>query len=260
MNIVVCIKQVPDSQNITIDPVRKTLNREGAKAVINPPDENGVELGISMKEKYGGTVTVITMGPPQAHVALRETVARGADESILLTDKAFAGADTYPTSLTLAATIKKLNPDLIICGEETTDSSTGQVGPGIAEHLGLPQATYITELSFDEKTNKFKARRTVEGGYEILEFPAPALVSVALNMNKPRIATLKGKIRAKRYNLPTWTHETIDLPKEWIGFFGSPTWVVRIRTEEEKEKDTVFIEGHPRETADKLVSHLRGRL
>jgi len=259
MNIVVCIKQVPDSQNITIDPVRKTLNREGAKSVINPPDENGVELGLTMKERYGGCVTVITMGPPQADSALRETIARGADEAILLTDRLFAGADTYPTSLTLAATIQKLNPDLIICGEETTDSSTGQVGPGIAEHLGLPQATYITSLSYEEKTKRFRARRTVEGGYEVIEFPSPALVTVALNMNKPRIATLKGKLAAKKYNMPIWTADTLGLPKEWIGLAGSPTKVVRIRTEEEKEKDTVFIEGTPKEAAGKLLSYLEGR-
>ena len=260
MNIIVCVKQVPDSQDITIDPVKKTLNRSEARAVINPPDENALELGLSLKEKFGAKVTVISMGPPMAESAIRECIARGADEGILITDRAFAGADTYPTSLTLAATINKLAPyDLIICGEETTDSSTGHVGPGIAEHLNLPQATYIVDFKYDKKTNLCIAKRYIEGGFQLVQFSLPAVVTTLLNMNSPRVPTLKGKLRAREEPVKVWKLTDIGLPPEWVGLKGSPTKVDKIKTEEFETRNTVYLEGTVEHICEELVKKLRER-
>lgn len=238
LNSVVCIKQVPHAEGLIVDPVKKTLKREGAYAVINPPDENAFEVAMDLKDRHGGRVTVLTMGPPQAEAALRDLMSRGADEVVLITDRSFAGADTYPTSLTLAAGILRIEEhfgdfvDLVICGEETTDSSTGHTGPGIGEHLGYNQATFISRFEFHAERSMFRAKRVLEGAYEIVEIPNPAVITATLNMNHPRISTLRGKIKAKQYQLIKWDLPTVGLPKEWVGLKGSPTVVGEVYTEE----------------------------
>jgi electron transfer flavoprotein beta subunit len=261
LNIVVCIKQVPHAENLIIDPETRTLKREGVPAVVNPPDENAVELALHLKDKLGGRVTVMTMGPPSASSALRELLAKGADEAILLCDRAFAGADTYPTSLVLAWAISMLDEkrcvDLIVCGEETTDSSTAHVGPGIAEHLDLPQATFVESLEIDADKRVARAKRALEGAFEVVEFTLPGVVTASLNMNIPREATLQGKVRSKGAKIITWTADDLKIPKEWIGFKGSPTWVSKIDTQESELRDCENIPGeNPKQAAIKLVEAL----
>jgi electron transfer flavoprotein beta subunit len=261
LNIVVCIKQVPHAENLIIDPVTKTLRREGVKAVINPPDENATELALQLKDKHGGHITVITMGPPSAISALQDLLAKGADDAILLSDRAFAGADTYPTSLTLAWVIAMLDEqrkvDLVICGEETTDSSTAHVGPGIAEHLDIPQATFIESLEVDPSKGIAMAKRMLEGAYEIVEFPLPGVVTASFNMNVPREATLTGKVRSKKARVLTWTAENLQIPREWIGLKGSPTSVGKIDTQESEFRNCDVLSGKDlEEVSKKLVRGL----
>jgi electron transfer flavoprotein beta subunit len=257
--MVVCIKQVPHAEGLVVDPVKKTLKREGAYAVINPPDENAFEVAMDIKDRHGGRVTILTMGPPQAEAALRDLLSRGADEAVLITDRSFAGADTYPTSLTLAAGILRIEEhfgeyvDLVACGEETTDSSTGHVGPGIGEHLGYNQATYISRFEYDPAIEMFRARRVLEGAYEIVEVPAPCVVTATLNMNHARISTLRGKIKAKQYQIVKWDLPTVGLPKEWVGLKGSPTVVGEVYTEESEYRDCEKLD----ETAGSLEQRAR---
>jgi electron transfer flavoprotein beta subunit len=253
MDIIVAIKVVPDAHNIVVDPVTKTLNRANAKSVINPPDKNAVELALRLKDKYGGKVTVISMGPPWAEKQLRDTIAMGADEAIIITDRYFAGADTYPTSLTLAKTISKMHYDLILCGEETTDSSTAQVGPGIAEHLHLPQVTFSTELSVDENNKRFIVSRKVDGGVEVYSLPMPALVTVVNNMNIPRVPTLKGRIRSKKAKVLSWTLKEVDLPKEWVGLSGSPTKVDEVKTASSQFRNVKILKDDEEGTANEKL-------
>ncbi len=235
MHVAVCMKMTPDATDLTIDPVKKTLDRSQVKNIINPPDENAFELALQMKDKHGAKVTVVTMGPPFFDVMLRECIARGADHGVLITDRAFAGADTYPTSLTLAAGIKKLSReigdvDLILFGEETTDASTGQVGPGVAGHLDTEQATYIHSVEFDPKTEMLTANRSIGGGHEIIRMPLPACITCELGINTPRIATLNGKLRGQQALLVVWPlAELTDIEEPtWVGLKGSPTIVGKV--------------------------------
>lgn len=259
--MVVCIKQVPHAENLIIDPVTKTLKREGVKAIINPPDENAAELALQMKDRHGGHITVITMGPPSAILALQDLLARGADDAILLSDRAFAGADTYPTALVLAWVVSMLDEkrsvDLVICGEETTDSSTAHVGPGIAEHLDIPQATFMESLEVDPSKRIAKAKRILEGAYEVVEFPLPGVVTASFNMNVPRQASLQGKVRSKTAKIPTWTAENLQIRREWIGLKGSPTSVGKITTQESEFRNCDVLEGGDlQEISRKLVKGL----
>ncbi len=167
MNIVVCVKQVPDTNEVKIDPVKGTLIRDGVPSIINPDDKNAIEEALRLKDKHGANVTVITMGPPQAEVALKEAIAMGADDAILISDRAFAGSDTLATSRTLAGAIAKLDYDIVMAGRQAIDGDTAQVGPGIAESLNLPQVTYVENVEFDGKN--LKIRKALEDGYEILE-------------------------------------------------------------------------------------------
>jgi electron transfer flavoprotein beta subunit len=262
LNSVVCIKQVPHAEGLIVDPVKKTLKREGAYAVINPPDENAFEVAMDLKDRHGGRVTVLTMGPPQAEGALRDLMSRGADEAVLITDRSFAGADTYPTSLTLAAGILRIEEhfgeyvDLVTCGEETTDSSTGHVGPGIGEHLGYNQATFISRFEYDPEKSAFRAKRVLEGAYEIVETPKPCVITATLNMNHPRISTLRGKIKSKRYQLIKWDLPTVGLPKEWVGLKGSPTVVGEVYTEESEYRNCEILSGSVEQQARTAIKRL----
>jgi electron transfer flavoprotein beta subunit len=225
----------PDATDLTIDPVKKTLDRSKVKNIINPPDENAFELALQLKDRFGAQVSVITMGPPFFDVMLRECIARGADRGVLITDRAFAGADTWPTSMTLAAGIKKISAlhgdvDIVCFGEETTDASTGQVGPGVAGQLGVEQATYIHGLDFDPETELLTATRSIGGGHEVLRFPLPAAVTCELKMNRPRIATLAGKLRGHAAQLVVWSLADLSDIKDpsWVGLKGSPTIVGKV--------------------------------
>ena len=189
MNIVVCLKQVPDTNEVRIDPKTGTLIREGVPSIINPDDKNALEEALVLKEQYNAKVTVLSMGPPQAEKALREALAMGADEAILLTDRAFAGADTLATSRALAATLKKIPYDIVFAGRQAIDGDTAQVGPEIAEHLNLPQITYVEKVNVEG--NELKVRRALEDGYEILRVKMPVLLTAIKELNQPRYMDVK---------------------------------------------------------------------
>lgn len=229
------IKQVPDAEEIFIDPVKFTLNRSEARGVINPADENALEVALQIKEKNDAKITVITMGPPAAESALLECMGRGADRGILITDRAFAAADTYATSLTLAAALKKVGKfDLIFAGESTTDSGTGHVGPGVAEFMGIDQITYAISAKVDGES--IIAERELEDGIEVVETPMPALITMLINSNIPRRATLRRKIDAMRKGIEKMDHDTLELPADWVGIKGSPTIVGSLKIPEEKKR------------------------
>jgi len=256
MNIVVCIKQVPDTGDVRIDPETKTLIREGVESVINPFDCYALEEGVRLKERFGGTVTVISMGPPQAEKALREAVSLGADKAILVSDRAFAGSDTLATSYALATAIKKIGEiDLIICGKQAIDGDTAQVGPGIAVHLDMPQITFVRKIE-EIADGKIRAERMTEEGYDIVEAELPAVLSVVKEINEPRIASLKGKMTAKKAEIPTWTAEEVGADTERLGLDGSATMVIEVFAPPAREGGKL-LEGEPQETAAELVRELK---
>ena len=244
MHIVVCIKQVPETTEVRINPETNTLMREGVKSIINPFDMYAIEEAIRLKERFGGKISVISMGPPQADSALREAISMGADEGYLVCDRAFAGSDTWATSYTLAGAIKKLGQfDLIICGKQASDGDTAQVGPGISTHLNIPQVTYVKKV--EEATDKLennglasnsqshksmRVERMLEEGFEIIETPLPALLTVVKEINEPRIPSLKGLMRAKSAKITMFTQKELNLDPQQIGLCGSPTQVVKIFT------------------------------
>ncbi|SDD04081.1 electron transfer flavoprotein subunit beta/FixA family protein [Williamwhitmania taraxaci] len=224
MKIVVCIKQVPDTTEIKINPVTGTLIREGVPSIINPDDKAGLELALRLKDEFNAHVTVITMGPPQADAALREAYAMGADRAIHLTDKKFAGADTLATSHALAGALRQLEFDLLITGRQAIDGDTAQVGPQIAEHLDLPQVSYLEDLTFDGKKT-FTIKRAIEDGYQMLEVDAPCVVTVLSNAFKPRYMSVRGIVEAYTQQVEMWGFEQISVAEEKLGLKGSPTRV-----------------------------------
>lgn len=227
MNIVVCIKQVPGTTTVKINPDTGTLMREGVEAVVNPFDEYAIEEALRIKERVGGTVKVITMGPPQAEDALKSAISMGADECFLITDRAFGGADTWATSYTISKGIQSLGQvDLIICGKQAIDGDTAQVGPGVAEMLGLPFVAWVRKVEeITEQT--IRVERLMEDGYEVVEMPLPGLITVVKEINVPRLASLKGKMRAKKTEAVKLTAEMLGAEKNKIGLAGSPTQVLR---------------------------------
>jgi electron transfer flavoprotein beta subunit len=234
LNIVVCIKQVPGTTQVRINPETGTLVRDGVEAVVNPFDEYAIEEALRIREKAGGVVKVITMGPPQADVALRSAIAMGADEGILVTDRQFAGSDTWATSYTLSSAIKTIeNTDLIICGKQAIDGDTAQVGPGVAEMLGIPYVAWVRKVeSIDE--NSIKVERLMEDGYDIVEMPLPGLITVVKEINTPRMASLKGKMNAKKAQIKTITASDLSVDASRLGLNGSPTQVLRSFVPEKK--------------------------
>ena len=225
MKIVVCIKQVPDTTVIKINPVTGTLIRDGVPSIMNPDDKGGLEMALELKDKYGAHVTVITMGPPQADAILREAYAMGVDKAILLTGREFGGADTLATSHTIAAALKNLEYDLIIAGRQAIDSDTAQVGPQIAEHLGLPQISYV--VGFDVKDGKYIVKKETEEGYQMLEVAGPALMTVLASGFKPRYMTVSGIVDAFDKPVEVWGVEKVNLPVEMLGLKGSGTKVYK---------------------------------
>ena len=224
MNIVVCIKQVPDTNEIRINPVTGTLIRDGVPSIINPDDKGGLELALQLKDQHGAHVTVITMGPPQADIALREALAMGADRAILLTDAKFAGADTLATSNALAGALKMLKWDLIITGRQAIDGDTAQVGPQIAEHLDIPQISYVSALEYDGKKN-FNIKKDTEEGYQLLQVDSAVLVTVLSSAFKARYMNVRGIVEAYDKEVELWSASMIDVDESKLGLKGSPTKV-----------------------------------
>ena len=230
MNIIVCIKQVPETTEVRINPETNTLMREGVKSIINPFDMYAIEEGVRLKEKFGGKVTVLTMGPPQAESALKEAISLGADEAVLLSDRAFAGSDTWATSYTLAAGIRKLKEyDLIICGKQASDGDTAQVGPGIATHLDIPQVTYVKKIE-EVKDKTIRVERMTEEGYEIIESSLPLLITVVKEINSPRLPSLRGLMRSKQAKITVFGVKDLEVDSANLGLCGSPTQVDKIFT------------------------------
>ncbi len=259
MNIIVCIKQVPETTEVRINPETNTLMREGVKSIINPFDMYAIEEGVRLKERFGGKVTVVTMGPPQADAALREAISMGADEGFLVCDRAFAGSDTWATSYTLAGAIKKIGAfDIIICGKQASDGDTAQVGPGISTHLNIPQVTYVKKV--EEATDKMmRLERMLEEGYEVIETPLPVLLTVVKEINEPRIPSLKGLMRAKSAKITTLTQKELGLDPQQIGLCGSPTQVVKIFTPPQRQGGQV-LKGEAPDIAAQLVELLRSEV
>lgn len=234
MNIVVPIKQVPETSNVRMDPEKGTMIRDGVESVINPLDLYAIEAALRLRESQGGTVTVITMGPPPARVALRQAIAMGCDDGVLVSDRRFGGSDTWATSYTLAGAIRKIGAetapvDLVITGERATDGDTAQVGPGIAAWLDLPAATYVAHIP-EVRSDGLTVERLVEDGYQILDVPFPALLTVVKEIAAPRLPTLNGKKRSKALDIPVFGADDMELDSASLGLKGSPTKVVKIAT------------------------------
>ncbi len=240
MKIICCIKQVPDTTEVKLDPVTNTLIRDGVPSIINPDDKAGIESALRLKEQLGGTVTIVSMGPPQADVAIREALAMGCDEGILLSDRAFGGADTWATSSTIAAAIKKLDYDIIITGRQAIDGDTAQVGPQIAEHLGIPQISYVKDVEL--KDGKLIITREFEDREHIIEAPSPVLLTALSELNEPRYMTVGGIYDAYQKEVKVWglkdIEDTVDVAN--IGLKGSPTKVKKSFTKQAKSAGEVF--------------------
>lgn len=228
MQIIVPIKQVPETGNVKMDPATGTMIRTGVEAIVNPLDLYAIEAALRLRDVAGGRVTTISMGPPAAEKALKEAIAMGCDDGVLLSHRKFAGADTWATAYTLAQAIKKIGAvDLVLCGERATDGDTGQVGPGIAAFLDLPLATYVSRIA-DVDDDGLRLNRLVEGGIEVLWASLPAVLTVVKEIAVPRLPTLRGKQRARQTTLPVWGPDELAVDVEKIGLSGSPTRVVKI--------------------------------
>ena len=259
MKIVVCVKQVPATNEAKIDPETKRIIREGSKAILNPFDTYAVEEGVRLKEKFGGEVIVISMGPEKAMSSLREAISVGADRAILLSDKAFGGSDTWATSYVLAKAIEKIGDvDLVICGKQAIDGDTAQVGPEIAAHLDWVQATYVMKVE-DADSEGIKVKRMHEDGYDICQLDFPAVITVLKDINTPRVPTLKGRLASQKIEIPVWKPSDIGVDMDKIGLDGSPTRVVKTAPPPPRNTVAKRIEGSPEDCAKQLVQELRIR-
>jgi len=228
MNVIVCLKQVPGTTNVKIDPQTNTLIRQGIETIINPFDTYALEEGVRLKERFGGKVTALSMGPPQAEAALREAVSLGADEAVLLSDKAFAGADTWATAYTLAGAINKLEQyDIIICGRQTLDGDTGQVGPELSEMLEVPFVAYVSQIE-EIADGQMRVQRMVEEGHELIETPIPAVITVVKEINVPRLPSLRGIMKSKSAVIPVWGVQELGIDQGRVGLSGSFTKVIKV--------------------------------
>jgi electron transfer flavoprotein beta subunit len=262
MLIVACIKQVPDTTQVQIDPVTNTLVREGIPFIVNPYDTHALEESLRLKDRFGCRVAAISMGPPNAEATLKKALALGVDEAILLSDRVFGGADTLATSNVLAAAIRKLSETeevgLVICGKQTIDGDTAQVGPGIATRLGFTQLTLIDRIEdFDPAGRKIRVRRKLEGRHEMVEAPLPAMLTVVRELNRPRYPTVPMRLASVDAEVKVWNNQVLKLDEQKIGLKGSPTWVSRIFSPE-REKGEIIGEGiqDPKQTARLLVEKL----
>jgi len=257
VKIAVCLKQVPETTEVKINPQTNTLMREGVASITNPFDEFALEEGLLTKEKYGGEVHVISMGPPQAVEILKNALAVGADKVYLLSDSAFAGADTLATAYTLAKTIEKIGEvDLVICGKQAIDGDTAQVGPGIATRLGIPQLTYVAKVrEIDPAKKKIVVERMLENGREVVESSLPAVITVMKDINDPRLPSLLGIKKAAKATIPTWTAKDLGVDENRVGLKGSPTWVWKVFSPEARVGGEI-LKGEVTETVPLLVNKL----
>ncbi|MDD4141467.1 MAG: electron transfer flavoprotein subunit beta/FixA family protein [Bacteroidales bacterium] len=254
MNIVVCIKQVPDTTEIKINPATGTLIREGVPSIMNPDDKGGLEMALRLKDKYGAKVTVITMGPPQADAILREAFAMGVDRAILLTDRKFAGADTLATSNALAGALRCLDYDIIISGRQAIDGDTAQVGPQMAEHLGLPQVSYVVDMKYEN--DHVTVKKETEDGYQILEAQLPCVLTVLATANQARYMSVAGIMEAFEREVEIWNVAMIDVDEAKLGLNGSPTRVKKSFTKAQKGKGEIY-EVDAEEAVGIIISKLK---
>jgi electron transfer flavoprotein beta subunit len=256
MKIIVCVKQVPDTNEVKIDPVKGTLMREGVPSILNPDDANALEEALRMKDADASVeVTVVTMGPPQASYMLRECLAMGADEAVLLSDRAFGGADTSATSRTIAAAIKKIGGyELIFAGRQAIDGDTAQVGPQIARRLGIPQVTYVRSVK--PEGAKLVVERQLEDGYEILEVQKPCLLTAVKELNTPRYMSVASITRAYQKQIPVWNMNDLAMSPDECGLKASPTNVFRSFTPPPKGKGEM-LSGTAAEMSKALVEKLK---
>ncbi len=253
----VCIKQVPKAQELQVDPVTKTLKRVGVPSEINPPDQNALEMALSLRAKHGGEIVVISMGPTSFDESLERAIAMGADRAFLVSDRNLGGSDTVPTALTLTRAIEKVGGvDLVLCGEETTDASTGHVGPGIAGHMDIPQITYCSAV--DIVDGRVRGVRMIEDGAETWEVRMPCVVTIDFGCNRPREPTLTGKIRVKRGGLVThWSAADLGLEPSQIGLKGSPTIVAKVDTVQLPSRQGKIYQEDPTIAVSLLLDALR---
>ena len=259
MHIVVCVKQVPNTTQVRINPETNTLVRDGVESIMNPFDENALEMALQLKEKHAGTkVTVLTMGPPQAAEILKEAVGRGADAVVLLCDRAFAGSDTWATSYAISTAIAKLEKaDLVLFGKQAIDGDTAQVGPGVADWMGIPCIAYARKIEIAE--GKALVERAFEDGYEKLEVTLPCALTVLKEANVPRMASLRGKMAAKKLNIVPMTAEASGADLTKLGLSASPTRVVKIFSPPPKTGGVKWQGEEPSAMAQKLVGLLKER-
>lgn len=262
LHIVVCVKVVPKPEEIRVDPETNRLEREGARSEINPPDMNALEMALGLKDLHGGRVSILSMAPPFTEPYLRVGLAMGADDAYLLSDRRFGGADTLATTYTLFKGIVKLgHPDLIICGEESSDGATGQVPPGLAEWLDVPQITLATELEIDFDRKVARGRRELKGGYQVLEVPTPAVISVKTASNEPRFMDYEIKAHAfDEARVIVWNCDDLEAEEEFIGTPGSPTIVSGFAQAATRERKREFLTGSPEEIAERLVELIQANL
>lgn len=265
MRIVVCIKQVPDTTQVQIDPVTNTLVRDGIPFIMNPYDTHALEEALRLKDRFGFSVVAVSMGPPNAEATLRKALSLGADEAVLLSDRCFGGADTLATSNVIAEAIRRLDKQeqvsLVLCGKQTIDGDTAQVGPGIATRLGQTQLTFVDRI---ERVNflrqRIVARRKLEGRHEIVEAPMPAMISVVREINRPRYPTVPMRLNSADAKVKVWTNDDLKLDVQTTGLKGSPTWVSRIFSPQ-RDKGEIVGNGlaDPVGTARELVERLMAK-
>lgn len=263
MLIVACIKQVPDTTQVKIDPVTNTLVREGIPFIMNPYDTHALETALQLKDRFGCKVAVLSMGPPNAEATLRKALSVGVDRAILLSDRCFGGADTLATSKVLAAAVQRLHETmepvgLIICGKQTIDGDTAQVGPGIAVRLGCQQLTLVDMVEeLDLAANRLVVSRKLEGRHERVASPMPAMLTVVREINRPRYPTVPMRLAATNAEVEVWSNETLQLDVNTVGLKGSPTWVSKIFSPE-RAKGEIVGDGYadPEGTVDQLLDKL----
>ena len=254
MNIVVCVKQVPDTTVVKIDPKTGTLIRDGVPSIINPEDKHALEAALQLKEAHGGKVTVVSMGLPMAKAALREALCMGADEAILLTDRALGGADTLATSKSLAGVIKKLDYDIVFAGRQAIDGDTAQVGPEIAEHLNIPQVTYVQDVKVEG--DSLIVNRALEDGHQIVKVKTPCLLTAIETLNEPRYMNVGNIFATSDNDIKVMSADDIDVDKSELGLKGSPTKVKKSMTKEVKGAGELVKEG-PKEAAAYVLGKLK---
>ncbi|MDR3225107.1 MAG: electron transfer flavoprotein subunit beta/FixA family protein [Clostridiales Family XIII bacterium] len=257
MRIIVCVKQVPDTNEVKIDPKTGTLIREGVPSILNHDDANALEEALRIKDDTPGTeIIVVTMGPPQAKETLEECLAMGADDAILLSDRALGGSDTWATSNALAAAVKKIGDyDLIFAGRQAIDGDTAQVGPQLAEKLDIPQVTYVEQTEF--QGNQIRVKRVLENGYERITVPLPCMLTAVKGLNEPRYMSIRGIFKAAQFPIKVWGAADIGVNLDVVGLEASPTNVFKSFTPKPKGQGIVVEGDTAKEIAGNFTAHLK---